>query len=215
MEYLDFHRVIYDSYISVKEKGIENVDLSTAAWYEFGSKKSRDSVFYEVFKVLDKKPLRVLEIGTSRSLDLGTRLSDGWSTMFWCDYIEKYGGKIVTCDIGEGAIDNCRKLTQHFTDKIEIEYYLGDGEELINDSFNFYYLDGADDGQAAHNQFKKIDRTRAHILCDDFHSVKGAILIREEPDFEPLVCGTDECPHALALYKRLGLFPTTPTSVRI
>jgi predicted O-methyltransferase YrrM len=136
----------------------------------------RTVVFEKVLKFLEQKPLKILEIGTSRDLNPSSHVGDGWSTIYWCEYIQKYGGKIITCDIEPEAIENCKKLTKKYTDSVDIEYYLGDGEELIDDSFNFFYLDGANDSRATYRQFKKINREQAYILVDDYRTTKTIML---------------------------------------
>jgi predicted O-methyltransferase YrrM len=203
-ELIDYHRKVYDSYIAVKENGVEGVNEETAELYNKISKRSRDGAFHKTIESLEQKPLEILEIGTSRVISREARAGDGWSTLFWCDYIAKFGGRIVTCDIDEGAISNCKILTEYFAGKIDIQYVVGDGEPLIDDSFNFFYLDGSDDPDSMYSQYKKIDRSLAHIFCDDFHA-KGSVLAQRESIAEPncqiMSCGNNE-EHLMAFFKR-------------
>jgi len=136
----------------------------------------RSVVFEKVLKFLEQKPLEMLEIGTSRDLSPDARGGDGWSTIYWCEYIQKYGGRIITCDTDAQAIENCKILTKKYVDSVDITYHLGDAEELIDDSFNFYYLDGADDSRATYRQFKKVNRNKAHVLVDDYKTTKTIML---------------------------------------
>ena len=202
-ELLDYHRKLYDSYIAVKENGVEGVNEETAELYNKISKHSRDGAFHKAIESLEQKPLEILEIGTSRGISREARAGDGWSTLFWCDYIAKFGGRIVTCDIDEDAISVCKILTEYFVDKIDIQYVVGDGESLIDDSFNFFYLDASNDPNSMYLQYKKIDRSLAHIFCDDFHS-KGSVLAQNvsvaEPDCQIMSCNDGQ--HLMAFFKR-------------
>lgn len=145
----------------------------------------RQFVFEKAIELLDQKPANILEIGTIRDLSLQAKDGDGYSTLFWCEYVKKYGGSILVTDISEQAIQNCKIVTQDFTNEIDIKYVTEDGYNYINDSFDLIYLDGSDDNNEMIKQFEKCNRLKSLILCDDANKGGKCDLLRYKyPDYE-------------------------------
>lgn len=143
----------------------------------------RDFVFRMCLDEFAKmnKPINILEIGTSRSYD--GKAGDGWSTLFWCEYIEKYGGKLLVCDVDPEAISVSKTLTSDYYGKIDITFLCEDGLKHIDNSYDLIFLDGSDCPNQMLEQFEKVDRKTTKILCDDFH-VKGKIVRKRYKDFK-------------------------------
>jgi hypothetical protein len=94
----------------------------------------------------DSAPL-IVETGTTRG-DLGGGLEgDGWATLVFSWYCKKYGGTVITIDIEEEAIENCKIITHEYKDNII--YHVGDSvsflEGMKDKEINLLYLDSADD----------------------------------------------------------------------
>tara|TARA_R110000824_G_scaffold255324_1_gene444301 strand:- start:16081 stop:17016 length:936 start_codon:yes stop_codon:yes gene_type:complete len=161
----------------------------------------RDFVFrlcLEEFR--DKSsPVKILEIGTSRTPTMEGKKGDGWSSMFWCDYLQKNGGQLIVCDVDKEAIETSKKITKCLRNDINVDFLCQDGSELIDSSFDLIFLDGSDCPIQMLQQFEKIDRTKTKILCDDFH-VKGTIVREKHKDFK-LIQVNDE--HEMAIYERI------------
>lgn len=142
-------------------------------------KHARDPFFLQTLDFFDKKPLNILELGSSRRLDIGSHNNvkemDGLSTLFWCDYLLGFGGKLTVIDISQEAIYNCQNITSDFIDKININFIIGDGLNYINDDIDLLFLDGSDSPYEALTQFQKANKQKTSILCDDAH-VKGVII---------------------------------------
>lgn len=162
------------------------------------SVNDRDKVFNNILDSLNKKPVNILEIGAARSLDTSAKGGDGWSSLFWAEYIACYGGSLTIVDINDDNLNNCKTLLSHYTN-IDIKFICGDGLNYINDSYDIIYLDGSDDPQEMVNQFNKIDRTKSIILCDDFHG-KGVTLRKIHKDFQSIMVNHI---HEMAIYNRL------------
>lgn len=157
----------------------------------------RDFVFRMCLSKFNNLPINILEIGTSRSLE--GKAGDGWSTLFWCDFINKNGGKLTVCDIDPVAIDNARKITSDYLNIINIEYITDDGLKYINDDYDIVFLDGSDCPIQMLDQFEKVNRKKSLILCDDFH-VKGHLLRQKYQDYH-LIKVNDI--HEMAIYYKL------------
>jgi len=143
---------------------------------EFFEKEiGRDWIFKEVVSLFDKAPLKIGEIGCARSP--AGRAGDGWSTFFWANYIEKFGGELHTCDIDEKAIEFTKNS---IPENYNVTYYCMGGEEFIkeNGPFDFVYLDGSNDPKEAQAQFNLLKNKTDVILVDDWW-IKGFDLIGE------------------------------------
>ena len=158
----------------------------------------RDKVFKAVTKKFGGKPVKILEIGCARDLRPSGKGGDGWSSMFWAEYISRCGGSLTIVDIDETNLSNCKILLRDFAgDKNFISFILGDGYNYIDSSFDFIYLDGSDDPAEMVRQFEKIDRSKTLILCDDFHT-KGSALRVTHSDFQSIMANES---HEMALYE--------------
>jgi SAM-dependent methyltransferase len=121
----------------------------------------------------DSAPL-IVETGTTRG-DLGGGLEgDGWATLVFSWYCKKYGGTVITIDIEEEAIENCKIITHEYKDNII--YHVGDSvsflEGMKDKEINLLYLDSADDPTLIKNELlaasDNISPTSI-ILIDDTH----------------------------------------------
>jgi predicted O-methyltransferase YrrM len=130
---------------------------------------------------LNKKPAKILEIGTSRSLN--GKAGDGWSTLFWCEYVAQYGGELNVCDVDQAAINVSKLLTENYHSSINVNFFCEDGIKYIDNTYDLIFLDGSDCPYQMLEQFEKIDRTKTIILCDDFH-VKGTVVREKYKDFK-------------------------------
>lgn len=152
-------------------------------WKESLSKNlSRDNIFLDILKTFNNKPINILEIGCARSLS--GRYGDGWSSLFWADYILNNGGKLDICDIDPDCIENTKILLSGISNKCSIRFIIEDGLNILKDRSNNYdliYLDGSDDPNDMVNQIKYCDFAKNKILCDDFHT-KGSICRNEYPN---------------------------------
>lgn len=163
----------------------------------------RDYVFVEALNLLNHQPAKILEIGTSRRLESNAHSGDGYSTYNWCEYILDFGGKLVICDVDPQCLENCKILISDFIGKIDIEFHLRDGLELIDDTYDLIYLDGSDSPTEMVDQYNKIDRSKTLILCDDWNGPggKGDILKTIQGDFIEYPCGPT---HKMAIYPKLS-----------
>lgn len=149
------------------------------------SASPRQFVFEKALNLLQEKPAKILEIGTIRDLDLKAKDGDGYSTLFWCEYVKKHGGSITIIDISNEAIENCKIVTSDFVNDIDIKYVVDDGIKYIDDSFDLIYLDGSDDNNQMIQQFEKCDRKKSFILCDDANKGGKCDLLRSKyTDYE-------------------------------
>jgi len=138
---------------------------------------ARDKVFKHVISLFKEKPVSILEVGCLR--DTNSRAGDGWSTVFWADYVQNYGGQLVITNIFESDIEVCKGLINSLFPINQFDYQTKDGGELIDDSYDFIYLDGGDDPKETLNQFNKCNLEKSYVLVDDFHT-KGALLPRKD-----------------------------------
>jgi len=153
-------------------------------YYEFwkssiNQQLSRDPIFLDVLSKLDKKSVDILEIGCARNINNESRYGDGWSSLFWADYILENGGSLTSCDIDQNAIDNVKTLLYGIP--INFNAVLADGSEIlkINNNYSLIYLDGSDDPQQMLIQLALCDNTKSWIFCDDFHT-KGSLVSQQQ-----------------------------------
>jgi hypothetical protein len=147
----------------------------------FSEKSARDEVFSDALSYLSNGPANILEIGCLR--DLNSRAGDGWSTLHWADYVERHGGWLKICDINYESVLLCNRLIlNNFPECYKkFEYESRDGIDLINDFFDFIYLDGGDCPQETLNQFQKCKTDSQIVLIDDFHT-KGVLVDQKYPE---------------------------------
>ena len=165
-------------------------------WFKKGF-GNRDQIFNELLGYFNNKPIKVLEIGTMRSLD--ERSSGGASTFFWAEYIKKNGGELHVCDSSMPSLQFCQTILFNFYDKTR--FYLNTGVNILN-SFNslnatwdIIYLDGSDDPKEMIDEF--LICHSKYVLCDDFYT-KGSILKQIYPNHRLYKWNGNN--HELALY---------------
>lgn len=143
---------------------------------------SRDKIMIDVLNKFEKKPIKVFELGTSRDISPQARYGDGWSSLFWAEYIKDNGGSLLTCDISEQSINNAKTLLSSFT-TIDVTYIVEDGFKLLkqNNDYDLICLDGSDDPNEMLLQLRECDLNRSYVLCDDFNS-KGVLASVEYPN---------------------------------
>ena len=155
---------------------------------------ARDAVFNHTLSYFKQESANILEIGCLR--DLGSRAGDGWSTLHWANYVEKYGGSLVICDINSASIDICHNLIK---DNFNIWFnsFVKDGSLLIDHSYTFIYLDGGDDPTETLNQFNRCNLESQIVLIDDFHT-KGVLVDQYYKGEKTLFNFTND--HKMALF---------------
>ncbi len=162
----------------------------------------RDSVFEEILKSFNGKPIRVFQVGAIESLETKFRLGSGWSELFWGEYIRDNGGELHVCDIDLNHVAHSNFTSNNL--KYHVNLHVGDAAECLsnmfaNDSgfvpFDIYYLDGADEpygNKQTLDQFKIIQDHKALVLVDDVPT-KGQLLLEYldlklwEDGFRPVI----------------------------
>lgn len=163
------------------------------------TKAGRDYIFDNLRKILGGRSAKIMEIGCARNLSFSARSSDGWSSYFWLEYIQYHGGQLDIFDIDQDALDNCKQLFEGM-DCLNVNFICDDALNYINNDYDLIFLDGSDCPKEMLNQFKKIDRTKSMILCDDFNS-KGSLLSVEYPNY--ILFYLENAPFQMALYPRI------------
>jgi hypothetical protein len=95
----------------------------------------------------------IVETGTTRGTLGGGVEGDGWATILFGWYSQKYNGKAWTIDIVEEAINQCKEITKDYSDVID--YHVGDSSKIIgtiNQHIDLLYLDSANDPQITMNE---------------------------------------------------------------
>ncbi len=163
----------------------------------YNSTNDRDIVFKEVLGYFDNKPLNILELGCARNLNsIEGKSGDGYSTLFWCEYIKNNKGSLSTVDIVTEAIINCKKIVSDFVNDINIAFIVGDGKEYINEAFDLIFLDGSDSFVECLQQFERVSRENTSILIDDFH-LKGVLVKSKYKDYKLFQVNNN---HQMAFY---------------
>jgi predicted O-methyltransferase YrrM len=160
----------------------------------FSETSARDEAFNDALSYLSNGPANILEIGCLR--DLNSRAGDGWSTLHWANYVEKNGGYLTVIDINQESLDLCRELVNNFA--ADAAFICDKGENHVNNSYDFVYLDGGVCPHEALAQFEKCDLKTQIVLMDDFHT-KGVIV--DEKYSEKLLFRFSNG-HKMALYGR-------------
>jgi predicted O-methyltransferase YrrM len=151
------------------------------AYYEHfkNSFGTRDEVYQTILNQF-QRPISILEIGVARDLGLYTRDSDGWSSVHFAQHIAQYGGKLDLVDIDPKSIENCKKLTEGFTN---VSYRVADGIQLLQNLTEYYDIINLDAGDdpfltlVMYNLAKSLNPKA--IIIDDFHA-KGALIPHED-----------------------------------
>ena len=137
---------------------------------ERAEKGSRDTVFIQiVHNWLSKlKDINVLNIGSEREAALESRSGDGWANFYWAELVQRNGGKLTIIDIDEKAIEVSKTMLDDFVGKIDINFVVGSGLDVISkESWDFQYFDGPDDNKFTLDCMEKVDREKCSVLCDD------------------------------------------------
>jgi len=138
---------------------------------------ARDEVFKTALTYLKGEPATFIEVGCLR--DLNGRAGDGWSTLHWANYVEKNGGHLTVIDINQESLDLCRELVNNFA--ADAAFICDKGENHVNNSYDFVYLDGGVCPHEALFQFEKCDLKTQIVLMDDFHT-KGVLVDEKYPE---------------------------------
>lgn len=154
-------------------------------WLATRYKSTRDVVFKTVTDGFHTAPIRILDVGgIHSSYPLHhERYSDGWSAMFWCDYIHRNGGHIDLVEFDEKNIEISKNVLSYFTDKISIDFHISRGEEYLKTSnqYDLVYLDGSNDPNEMLQQYELCNKNSV-VLCDDWN-IKGKLCSIKYPNF--------------------------------
>jgi hypothetical protein len=138
----------------------------------------RDELFINVLKSFNKKePLSIFQVGAIESLEVKFRIGSGWSELFFGSYVNTYGGEIFIADINLNHITNSYFMSSNLEYKTNL--FIGDAIDVIKDSYDIYYLDGADEplgNDQTLQQFKKIKDSKSVVIIDDVPT-KGQSLL--------------------------------------
>ncbi len=140
---------------------------------------NRDIIYQYFLNFLGKKPAVILEIGCARDLNLICRHSDGWSSVFFAEYVTQFGGEHIVVDLSAEALSNCRAILEGYSDRTR--FLQLDGTQALKDfAPDAVLLDGADDPGQMVEQLNLI-KPGVPVLCDDFQS-KGTSAKDKLPD---------------------------------
>lgn len=156
------------------EENNRSCDFSDAPLFgrEKGLKKS-----LEILHGLNKINIIIVETGTTRGVLGGGVKGDGWATLAWGWYCQKYGGKLVTIDYLNEAIENCKSITSKYAE--HIDYVVNDSVEYLkgfSEKIDLLYLDSCDDPNHILNELKAVYgnlKDDSIILIDDTDSKSG------------------------------------------
>lgn len=129
-----------------------------------------DFVCREIFKNL---PIKICEIGCLRSADVNSIYGDGFSSLYWAEYLLQFGGELTIVDISENSINICKEALSDFINKIKINFHIINGVDFLQnnaDNFDFIYLDGGDNNDETLKMFEIINRFKTDILIDDYNN---------------------------------------------
>jgi predicted O-methyltransferase YrrM len=121
--------------------------------------------------------VNIVETGTIRN---ESSPEDGWSTLVFGWYCNKYGGRVFTIDKEEKHIEIAKRVTRDY--KHCIEYIVGRGDESLKEldvEIDLLYLDSAHGHNAAVEEYEEAKSKLAYaalIMVDDADS-KGIKLI--------------------------------------
>lgn len=125
---------------------MQHKDLDFSDAPEFGRREGIERALRLLHDRRSVEHVVIVETGTTRG-DLGGGIKgDGWATLAWGWYCGKYGGIAHTIDINPVAIENCKRITAPFSDRIV--YHLGEScPEIrkIAGHIDLLYLDSGDD----------------------------------------------------------------------
>ena len=127
-----------EEFLSPYKQFLENSGISRLKYYE-----------YVIEKLVNlNRPITVLETGTMWQFT--DDINQGTFTLIFADLIKNHtGGKLITIDISEEHMNNCKNMTQQFSDIIE--YVVSDSitylESLSDEEvkqIDFIYFDSYD-----------------------------------------------------------------------
>lgn len=133
----------------------------------------RDPLFQKVLSSFGSKSISIFQVGAIESLDSGFRIGSGWSDVIFGEHIKKHGGQITVVDIDLDHLAHSALMASGLGYAIQLIY--GDAVDHIEEGYDLYYLDGADETQDTKiggnkqtlEQFKKIEHTKSVIIVDD------------------------------------------------
>ena len=76
-------KVALDIFYRGKDISETNMLITT----DQGGRASRDEVFYEVLKMFNEEPIKILQAGAIESFDSSFRFGSGWSDIFFANYM--------------------------------------------------------------------------------------------------------------------------------
>ena len=129
----------------------------------------------------------IVETGSIREID---DWGAGMSTYIWGDFIQHYGGKVITVDIDPKNIDICKKVTEPF--KHNIEYVVSDSVEFLKSyigNIDLLYLDSMDfplypDEESYKNEIvKSQEHNMAEFLAAEDKLTNKSIVLIDDYDF--------------------------------
>jgi hypothetical protein len=140
----------------------------------------RDKVFYEVLKMFNEEPIKILQVGAIETFDPTFRFGSGWSDIFFADYIKKHGGELTVCDLNLDHLAN--SITSASLLDYSVHTILARAEAVMKPEYDLYYLDGSNDPEECSEQMDIIKDSSCVVLCDDFY-IKAA-LIKDKFDWQ-------------------------------
>lgn len=130
---------------------------------------SRDPIFIQIiYNWLSKlNTVNILNIGSERDAAVESRAGDGWANFYWAELVQYKGGKLTIVDNDPQAISVCKTILDDFVNKIDINFVTDSGLNLLDQKYDFVYLDGPDDNNFTLNCMRKIDLNKCSVLIDD------------------------------------------------
>ena len=177
-------------------------------WYRqaFEVDHARRYVFIETLEAFKGKPISILEIGCSGDIaDPNAIYGCGNSSVYYAEYIRKFGGELTIVDVDSVRLDNCKVILKDFIDNnVKINLVLGDGLDWAKKpGYDYIYLDAGPEEWKTYEMFKSIDLTKCCVLLDDANEGHGNKCHRVRtyhPEGIVLKCGTS---HEMLFYPRL------------
>lgn len=146
-------------------------------------KSPRDSFFLNILSAFQSQALHIFEVGCSSVLTEDGKDKEGWSSMFWADYIYKHGGKLTICDTSIENIEKCKILLDFYIQKkINICFVHGHGEQSIPTDVDLLYLDGSDSLWECFKQFERVNTDTTTVICNNAH-IKGVLTQKKNTNF--------------------------------
>ena len=164
--------------IFYRGKDISETDMLLTT--DRGGSASRDEVFYEVLKMFNEEPIKILQVGAIESFDSSFRFGSGWSDIFFANYIKKHGGELTICDPELDHLANSIAAASLLN--YNINSMFGRAEDYMTLDYDLYYLDGSNDPEECDEQMDIIKDSSCVVLCDDFYT--KAALVKDKFDWQ-------------------------------